>query len=124
MIIIFCRGSSNFERGFSINRDCLRVNMEERKLTAKTIVWGSSRANLGMNNFGVAKQLILSMRKFTSQIFREKKELRKNMRSKRKALCHLKELKPPNFKKLEATEEENLRLEGEIASLKLLQKKH
>ncbi|GIZ00470.1 hypothetical protein CEXT_807101 [Caerostris extrusa] len=93
MIIIFCRGNSNFERGFSINRDCLRVNMQEQKLTAKTIVWGSSRANLGMNNFGVAKQLILSMRKFTSQILREK-ELSEYMRSKRKALCQVKDLKP------------------------------
>ncbi|GBO29646.1 hypothetical protein AVEN_212602-1 [Araneus ventricosus] len=130
MIMILSHGNSNVERGFSINKECLWENMKEQTLIARRIVYDSIQANGGINNFEVSKQLILSVRnsrgnyeEYKEKKLKEEKELRENLKRKREAENQLKELKAKKLKILEAAQKDSLRVEEEIASLKLLQKK-
>ncbi|GBN78382.1 hypothetical protein AVEN_213796-1 [Araneus ventricosus] len=130
MVMILSHGNSNVERGFSINKECLWENMKEQTLIARRIVYDSIQANGGINNFEVSKQLILSVRnsrgnyeEYKEKKRKEEKELRENFKRKREAENQLKELKAKKLKILEAAQKESLRVEEEIASLKLLQKK-
>ncbi|GBN49355.1 hypothetical protein AVEN_57100-1 [Araneus ventricosus] len=130
MIMILSHGNSNVERGFSINKECLWENMKEQTLIARRIVYDSIQANGGINNFEVSKQLILSVRnsrgnyeEYKEKKRKEEKELRENFKRKREAENQLKELKAKKLKILEAAQKDSLRVEEEIASLKLLKKK-
>ncbi|GBL72498.1 hypothetical protein AVEN_115410-1 [Araneus ventricosus] len=130
MIMILSHGNSNAERGFSINKECLWENMKEQTLIARRIVYDSIQANGGINNFEVSKQLILSVRnsrgnyeEYKEKKRKEEKELRENLKRKREAENQLKELKAKKLKILEAAQKDSLRVEEEIASLTLLQKK-
>lgn len=130
LVMILSHGSSNIERGFSINSDCLWENMKDESLVARRIVYDSILAAGGTKDFEVTKQLVLSVRNSHSKFmeakeFKQKEVKKRNAESKMKMETEM-ELKKLQFKRaklLEEAEKESSKLDEEIAALRLLQKK-
>lgn len=130
MTMILSHGNSNVERGFSINKSCLWDNMNEESLVARRVVFDYIQDLGGVSNVEITKQLILSVKNARGRFEehkekkrKEEKDMSENLKRKRETENQLKELQAKKIKIMDEAQKERLKVEEEIASLKLMQKK-
>jgi len=61
-VLIFSHGNASVERGFSVNKECLIVNLQEESLIVQRHVWSAINKVDGISNIDISKKLILNVR--------------------------------------------------------------
>lgn len=112
-VFILSHGNAALERGFSVNKECLVENLNEKSLIPQRIVYDSILELKGLENISIEKELILSARNAYSRYQEDLKQrkieddVKKEKREeKRKAAQAIKELQNKKMKIMEQATKE------------------
>ncbi|KAI8772163.1 mediator of RNA polymerase II transcription subunit 2 [Biomphalaria glabrata] len=111
-ILILSHGQAQVERGFSVNKETMCINMIERTLIAKRLIYDSIKAIGGFTNLLISSNMRMAAASARSKyriypIERAEEEKRKNLKRKR----------DNQLEELEAMKAKKARFERDVTSL-------
>ena len=126
MIMILSHGNAALERGFSVNKECIVENQQEKSLIAQRLIYDSILAtNKPLTDFVVTKKLIQYVKNsyswYKTSLDEEKKNLEKEDHTKRaqkRIATAVQELQDKKKKIMDDALKETASIENEILALK------
>ena len=76
IVFTISHGNANVERGFSVNKECLIENLQEKSLIARRVVYDAVNDVDGIENVSITKAMIQSVKNSRSLYEEDKKKNR------------------------------------------------